>query len=149
MDDVDLPLSGIKVVEFTHMVMGPSAGVILADLGADVIKVEPEGGDQTRRLLGSGAGYFPMFNRNKRSICLDLKSEQGLAVARQLCGAADIVIGPGRVPEHVERPPLRAVRDQAAQREADLDRVDLALSRAGGGGAQDVEGELDDDPVMA
>src|SRR3546814_3994407 len=74
----DLPLAGIKVVEFSHMVMGPSIGVILADLGADVIKVEPEGGDQTRKLLGSGAGYFPMFNRNKRSICLDLKSDRGL-----------------------------------------------------------------------
>lgn len=87
-----LPLSGLQVVEFSHMVMGPSIGVILADLGAEVIKVEPEGGDQTRRLLGSGAGYFPMFNRNKRSICLDLKSEDGLATARALTGRADIVI---------------------------------------------------------
>lgn len=92
MDDAALPLAGIKVVEFTHMVMGPSAGVILADLGADVVKVEPEGGDQTRRLLGSGAGYFPMFNRNKRSICLDLKGEKGNAIARNLCVGADIVI---------------------------------------------------------
>lgn len=92
MDDAALPLAGIRVVEFTHMVMGPSAGVILADLGADVVKVEPEGGDQTRRLLGSGAGYFPMFNRNKRSICLDLKAEEGLAIARRLCAGADIVI---------------------------------------------------------
>jgi crotonobetainyl-CoA:carnitine CoA-transferase CaiB-like acyl-CoA transferase len=92
MDADTLPLAGIKVVEFTHMVMGPSIGVILADLGADVIKVEPVGGDQTRRLLGSGAGYFPMFNRNKRSICLDLKSDAGLAIARRLCERADIVI---------------------------------------------------------
>ncbi|MDX2224108.1 MAG: CoA transferase, partial [Rhodospirillaceae bacterium] len=69
-----LPLSGLKVVEFTHMVMGPAVGVILADLGAEVIKIEPIGGDNTRRLKGSGAGYFPMYNRNKRSICLDLKS---------------------------------------------------------------------------
>jgi crotonobetainyl-CoA:carnitine CoA-transferase CaiB-like acyl-CoA transferase len=87
-----LPLEGLKVVEFTHMVMGPSAGVILADLGADVVKVEPIGGDPTRRLLGSGAGYFPMYNRNKRSLCLDLKSEEGLAVARRLAGDADVVI---------------------------------------------------------
>ena len=87
-----MPLAGIKVIEFTHMVMGPSTGVILADLGADVIKVEPLGGDQTRKLLGSGAGYFPMFNRNKRSICLDLKSEAGLAAARALCEGADIVV---------------------------------------------------------
>jgi crotonobetainyl-CoA:carnitine CoA-transferase CaiB-like acyl-CoA transferase len=88
----DLPLSGIRVVEFSHMVMGPSIGVILADLGADVIKVEPEGGDQTRTLLGSGAGYFPMFNRNKRSICLDLKSDRGLAIAHKLATRADILI---------------------------------------------------------
>lgn len=92
MDADALPLAGIKVVEFTHMVMGPAIGVILGDLGADVIKVEPMGGDQTRRLLGSGAGYFPMFNRNKRSICLDLKDEAGLGIARRLCAGADIVI---------------------------------------------------------
>jgi len=88
----DLPLAGIRVIEFTHMVMGPTAGVVLADLGADVVKVEPLGGDHTRNLLGSGAGYFPMFNRNKRSICLDLKSEAGLAVARRLIAGADVVI---------------------------------------------------------
>lgn len=86
------PLQGIRVVEFSHMVMGPSTGAILADLGADVIKVEPLGGDRTRRLLGSGAGYFPMFNRNKRSICIDLKSESGLAVAKRLIGEADVLI---------------------------------------------------------
>lgn len=86
------PLAGIKVVEFSHMVMGPSIGVILADLGADVIKVEPPGGDRTRTLLGSGSGYFPMFNRNKRSICLDLKDEGDLGHARRLCDEADIVI---------------------------------------------------------
>lgn len=92
MDRETLPLTGLTVVEFTHMVMGPSVGVILADLGADVIKVEPIGGDQTRRLLGSGAGYFPMFNRNKRSICLDLKSEQGIALAKRLVAGADILV---------------------------------------------------------
>jgi crotonobetainyl-CoA:carnitine CoA-transferase CaiB-like acyl-CoA transferase len=74
------------------MVMGPTAGVVLADLGADVIKVEPIGGDHTRTLLGSGAGYFPMFNRNKRSICLDLKSPDGLIAARRLIDGADVVI---------------------------------------------------------
>lgn len=87
-----LPLAGIRLVEFTHMVMGPSAGVILGDLGADVIKVEPKGGDQTRNLLGSGAGYFPMFNRNKRSICLDLKSDAGRDAAFALAKSADIVV---------------------------------------------------------
>ena len=86
------PLAGIKVIEFTHMVMGPTVGHILAGLGADVIRVEPIGGDRTRRLLGSGAGYFPMYNRGKRSICLDLKSEEGKAVARDLCVDADVLV---------------------------------------------------------
>ena len=92
MDEQELPLAGIRIVEFSHMVMGPAVGVILADLGANVIKVEPIGGDQTRRLMGSGAGYFPMFNRNKRSICLDLKSAKGVDAARRLAEKADIVI---------------------------------------------------------
>ena len=87
-----LPLAGLKVVEFTHMVMGPAVGAILAELGAEVIKVEPVGGDATRKLLGSGAGYFSMYNRNKESICLDLKSATGLEVARRLVAAADIVV---------------------------------------------------------
>ncbi|MDX2143107.1 MAG: CaiB/BaiF CoA-transferase family protein [Rhodospirillaceae bacterium] len=87
-----LPLAGLKVVEFTHMVMGPAVGVILGDLGAEVIKIEPLGGDNTRRLKGSGAGYFPMYNRNKRSICLDLKSPEGKKIALQLIERADVVI---------------------------------------------------------
>ena len=74
------------------MVMGPAAGVILADLGAEVVKVEPLTGDKTRRLGGSGAGYFPMYNRNKQSICLDLKSAQGYEVARRLIAGADVLI---------------------------------------------------------
>ncbi len=86
------PLAGIKIVEFTHMVMGPTVGHILAGLGAEVVRVEPIGGDQTRRLLGSGAGYFPMYNRGKQSICLDLKSADGLAVARDLCEQADVLV---------------------------------------------------------
>ena len=86
------PLAGLKVVEFTHMVMGPAVGHILASLGADVVRVEPIGGDATRRLLGSGAGYFPMYNRHKESICLDLKSDAGLAVAKQLAATSDILI---------------------------------------------------------
>ena len=88
----ELPLAGIKVVEFTHMVMGPTVGVILADLGAGVTKIEPLRGDNTRRLRGSGAGYFAMYNRNKRSLCLDLKSEQGAAIARDLVSEADVLI---------------------------------------------------------
>ena len=86
------PLAGIKVVEFTHMVMGPAVGHMLASLGAEVVRVEPIGGDQTRRLLGSGAGYFPMYNRHKRSICLDLKSAAGLGVARRLAEGADVLV---------------------------------------------------------
>lgn len=87
-----LPLAGIKVVEFTHMVMGPAAGVLLADLGADVLKIEPLGGDNTRRLKGSGAGYFPMYNRNKQSLCIDLKSDAGKKVVLGLIADADILI---------------------------------------------------------
>ncbi|MBX3478481.1 MAG: CoA transferase [Brevundimonas sp.] len=86
------PLAGLKVVEFTHMVMGPAAGVILADLGAEVTRVEPREGDHTRHLPGSGAGYFAMYNRNKRSVFLDLKSEDGLDEARALCAQADVLI---------------------------------------------------------
>lgn len=86
------PLAGIRVVEFTHMVMGPVVGHILAGLGAAVVRIEPIGGDSTRRLKGSGAGYFPMYNRGKQSICLDLKSAEGLAVARDLVGQADVLV---------------------------------------------------------
>lgn len=86
------PLAGIKVVEFTHMVMGPAVGHILAGLGAEVVRIEPIGGDQTRRLLGSGAGYFPMYNRGKQSICLNLKSAEGLAVARDLAANSDVLV---------------------------------------------------------
>lgn len=86
-----LPYEGIRVVEFTHMVMGPTCGMLLADLGAEVIKVEPVGGDSTRRLLGSGAGFFPMFNRNKKSIVLDLKQPEGIEAARRLIDSADVV----------------------------------------------------------
>lgn len=86
------PLAGIRVIEFTHMVMGPTVGHILAGLGAEVVRVEPIGGDATRRLLGSGSGYFPMYNRGKQSICLDLKSPDGLAVARDLAAGADVLV---------------------------------------------------------
>ncbi|HQS22594.1 MULTISPECIES: CaiB/BaiF CoA-transferase family protein [unclassified Acidovorax] len=86
-----LPLAGLRVVEFTHMVMGPTCGMVLADLGAEVIKVEPVEGDRTRHLLGAGAGFFPMFNRNKKSIALDLRRPEGLEVARKLAASADVV----------------------------------------------------------
>ena len=86
-----LPLTGLRVVEFTHMVMGPTCGMVLADMGAEVIKVEPIDGDRTRHLLGSGAGFFPMFNRNKKSIAIDLHSPEGAEVARKLAASADVV----------------------------------------------------------
>ena len=86
-----LPLEGLRVVEFTHMVMGPTCGMVLADLGAEVIKVEPVDGDRTRHLLGAGAGFFPMFNRNKKSIAIDLRSPAGLEVAIRLASSADVV----------------------------------------------------------
>jgi crotonobetainyl-CoA:carnitine CoA-transferase CaiB-like acyl-CoA transferase len=85
------PLAGLRVVEFTHMVMGPTCGMILADLGAEVIKVEPIDGDRTRRLLGAGTGFFPLFNRNKKSIAIDLHRPAGAAVARRLAAGADVV----------------------------------------------------------
>ncbi|MEY4357479.1 MAG: hypothetical protein RL469_805 [Pseudomonadota bacterium] len=87
-----LPLQGIRVVEFTHMVMGPAVGTVLVELGAEVVRIEPIGGDSTRSLMGSGAGYFPMYNRNKKSVCLDLKATRGLELARSLAAAADVVV---------------------------------------------------------
>ncbi len=87
-----LPLSGLQVIEFSHMVMGPAAGVVLADLGADVLKVEPPGGDNTRRLKGSGGGYFAMYNRNKRSLCVDLKCGEGHELVCRLVDGADVLI---------------------------------------------------------
>jgi crotonobetainyl-CoA:carnitine CoA-transferase CaiB-like acyl-CoA transferase len=89
----------LRVLEFSHTVMGPTAGLLFAELGADVIKVEPApDGDRTRRLGGFGAGFFAGFNRNKRSLAIDLKSVEGQAVLHRLVPAADIVLenfGPG------------------------------------------------------
>src|SRR6202163_2006233 len=86
------PLAGIRVLELCHTIMGPTAGLILADLGADVIKVEPANGDSTRRLLGFAAGFFSAFNRNKRSIAVDLKSDEGRALLYRLAATADVVL---------------------------------------------------------
>ena len=85
-----LPLAGIRVIEFTHMVMGPTCGMILADLGAEVIKVEPLSGDSTRKLMGSGAGFFGIFNRNKKSIAVDVKTPQGQELVLRLVAGADV-----------------------------------------------------------
>ena len=87
----NLPYAGLRVVEFTHMVMGPTCGMVLADLGAEVIKIEPPEGDSTRQLIGSGAGFFALFNRNKKSIALDLHTAQGKEAALRLIATADIV----------------------------------------------------------
>jgi crotonobetainyl-CoA:carnitine CoA-transferase CaiB-like acyl-CoA transferase len=87
-----LPLTGIRVLEFTHAVLGPACGLVLADLGAEVIKIEKPAGDDTRRLTGFGMGYFPFFNRNKRSLAVDIKTEAGRAVVHQLLATADVLI---------------------------------------------------------
>jgi crotonobetainyl-CoA:carnitine CoA-transferase CaiB-like acyl-CoA transferase len=96
----NLPLEGIKVLAFTHAVMGPAAGLILADLGADVIHIEPPTGDTTRRLKGFGVGYFPFFNRNKKCLAIDLKAPEGKEIILKLVATADIVLenfGPGTI----------------------------------------------------
>jgi len=86
-----LPLTGIRVAEFCHVVMGPTCGLVLADLGADVIKVEPLDGDHTRKLVASGAGFFPTYNRNKKSFAVDLKAPQGREAVLKLLASADVV----------------------------------------------------------
>lgn len=93
-----LPLSGIRVLEFAHAVMGPACGLILADLGCDVTHIEPPDGDSTRLLKGSGIGYFPFYNRNKKSLAVDIKSDAGREIVMRLVETADVVIenfGPG------------------------------------------------------
>jgi len=87
-----LPLAGIRVLEFCHTIMGPTAGLILADLGADVIKIEPADGDPTRRRIGFAAGFFLTFNRNKRSLAVDLKSDEGRALLYRLVATADLIL---------------------------------------------------------
>ncbi|NRF67772.1 CoA transferase [Aquincola sp. S2] len=87
-----LPLEGIRVIEFTHMVMGPTCGMILADLGAEVIKIEPPGGDKTRTLPGLGIGFFRSFNRNKKSVVLDIHSAEGMTTALELIGECDVLL---------------------------------------------------------
>ncbi|MCG2593790.1 CoA transferase [Ramlibacter sp. XY19] len=90
--DDSLPLRGTKVLELSHMIMGPAGGLVLADLGAEVIKVEPLDGDRTRRLKGSGIGYFPVFSRNKQSLAVDLKSAEGQELVRRLAAGCDMLV---------------------------------------------------------
>ncbi len=88
----ELPLSGIRVLELGHTVMGPSCSMVLADLGADVIKVEPLEGDRTRANVGFGSAIFPVFNRNKRSLSIDLKSDIGLTVMHKVIATSDALV---------------------------------------------------------
>jgi formyl-CoA transferase len=87
-----LPLEGVRVIEFSHMVMGPTCGMILADLGAEVIKIEPPGGDKTRNLPGLGIGFFRSFNRNKKSVVIDINTEEGREAALELIGECDVLL---------------------------------------------------------
>ena len=87
----NLPLTGVRGIEFVHMVMGPTCGLVLGDLGAEVIKIEPLEGDNTRRLVGAGAGFWAAFNRNKKSLAIDLKSPEGIAIVNKLLATADAV----------------------------------------------------------
>src|SRR5688572_4002683 len=87
-----LPLEGLMVLEFGHTILGPCCGMVLADLGAEVIKIEPPGGERTRALSGFGSGYFSFFNRNKKSVVMDIKSPVGLRQAKALIGMADVLI---------------------------------------------------------
>jgi crotonobetainyl-CoA:carnitine CoA-transferase CaiB-like acyl-CoA transferase len=87
------PLAGLRVVEFTHMVMGPAVGMTLADLGAEVVKVEPApSGDSTRYLTGSGVGFYASFGRGRRSLCVDMKQPEGLAMVQKLVARADVLV---------------------------------------------------------
>jgi crotonobetainyl-CoA:carnitine CoA-transferase CaiB-like acyl-CoA transferase len=86
-----LPLTGVRVVEFVHMIMGPSCGLVLADLGAEVVKIEPIEGDNTRRLVGTGAGFWATYNRNKKSLAVNLKSPAGMEIVKKLLSTADVV----------------------------------------------------------
>ncbi len=92
------PLSGLRVLEFTHAVLGPMCGLMLADFGAEVIRIEPLTGDPTRKLKGFGLGYYPFFNRNKKSLAVDLKTDEGRALIHQLLETTDVLVenfGPG------------------------------------------------------
>ena len=87
-----LPLAGLRVLELGHIVAGPAAGQILADMGADVIKVESvDGGDQVRQMPGAMAAMFHFLNRNKRSVALDLKGE-GASIFLKMAADADVII---------------------------------------------------------
>ena len=96
----DLPLKGLRVLEFTHVIMGPCAGLLLADMGAEVIRIEPLEGDPSRRYQGFGAGIYGMYNRNKKSLAVDIKTDEGKKLIYDLVPTVDILIenfGPGTI----------------------------------------------------
>lgn len=129
-----LPLQGIRVLEYAQYVAGPFAAMLLADLGADVIKVEPPGGDAWRRYEPFSDGesrYFYSLNRNKRSIVLDLKDEAGLRASRRLIATADAVLH--------NYPPARACRfglDRETVRAANPAAVWCCVSAMGSDGPE-------------
>jgi crotonobetainyl-CoA:carnitine CoA-transferase CaiB-like acyl-CoA transferase len=97
-DGKKLPLDGIRVLDFTHNVMGPTTGMLMGDLGAEVIHIEPPAGDATRRLRGFGSGYFAFYSRNKKSLAVNLKADEGKKIVMDLVKKADVVVenfGPG------------------------------------------------------
>ncbi len=106
MAETGLPLEGVRVIEMTHMVMGPTCGMILAQLGAEVIKVEPPAGDKTRILGGMGTSFFPLFNRGKRSVVLDLAKAEDRETMHQLLESADVFL------ENFPRWPARQARSR-------------------------------------
>ncbi len=91
-DSTKLPLDGIRVLDFTHNVMGPTTGMLMGDLGAEVIHIEPPAGDATRRLRGFGSGYFAFYSRNKKSLAVNLKADEGKKIVMGLAEKADVVI---------------------------------------------------------
>jgi crotonobetainyl-CoA:carnitine CoA-transferase CaiB-like acyl-CoA transferase len=117
MDFGRLPLAGVRVVEFSHVVMGPACGLVLADLGADVVKVEPPTGDKTRTLGAASAGVFTTYSRNKRSVALDVRAPSGLEFAKRLIGEADVLI------ENFRPGALEAVGLGYAALEAEMPRL--------------------------
>jgi crotonobetainyl-CoA:carnitine CoA-transferase CaiB-like acyl-CoA transferase len=93
------PLAGVRVLDFTRFVAGPYATMLLADAGAEIVKVEPLGGDETRALdpmidtpSGPASGYFHRFNRSKKSLCVDLGDERGREIVRRLVPSFDVVV---------------------------------------------------------
>ena len=163
-------LSDIVMLDLTHMLSGPFAGMLLADLGAQTIKVEPPGsGEMTRGLLGDdprysykGMGpYFLTLNRNKKSVCIDLKQAAGRALFHELTAKADIVVNnfrPG-VTERlgIDHATLSAINPRIVtcsvtgfgEEGPDCDRTAFDVVAQGYGGGMSITGEADGPPIRA